>query len=251
MASKFGTEKPRDYTRPTGRLPQFWSFSRYADWCKCPGMYAFRHVYKLRGPDNRAMQRGSDIHKKSENYLLGTIKGIPKELMQFRQEYAAVRKLKAVPELSYTATKSWQPTFATDWDNAWVRAKVDIEIPPHGVSFNKDVLTVVDVKTGKKYPEHEDQADIYGVLGFIIHPKIDTIDFEYWYLDSGDSTSVTFHREGLRDRKQEWKSKVRPMLSARTFKTTPSKAACKYCNYRSDKKLSGGEDGPCHAWKQA
>lgn len=254
VRSKFATgdEQERDWTRPTARLPKFWSFSRYDAWSRCNLRYALAHIWKLKTPPNFAMSRGSEIHKESEDYVDGTKRGIPKSLMQFRSEYAAIRKLGARAELSYTVTKTWQTTTFDDWDHAWLRAKVDIEIPPHGDSFAKDTLTIIDVKTGKPYPKtHDVQADIYGTLGFIEWPSATEIDFEYWYVDSGEVTPYHYTREGLRERKQAWKAKVRPMLAMRKFEAQPTRSTCEYCDFRSDKKLADGSEGPCHAWKAA
>lgn len=243
--SKFNPGKERDWSRPNARLPTFWSFSRFSLWEGCPLRYAFRYIYKLEEPDNRAMVRGQEIHSKSEHYLLGDIKGIPDELRTFREEFAAIRKLNTLPEISYTVTKTWQPTFPTDWDNAWLRGKIDIEIVEE-----EEPLTIIDVKSGKEYPDHESQADIYGLLGLIFHPAVPRIDFEYWYVDSGDVGRYAFERAELRGLKAKWKKKVAPMLNAKRFVATPSTDACRFCSFRSDKKLKSGEDGPCRAWKE-
>ncbi len=241
--SKFNTGKKRDWSRPTARLPTFWSYSRFQLWEGCPLRYAFRYIHKLEEPDNRAMVRGQEIHSKSEHYLLGDIKGIPDELRTFREEYAAIRKLLTTPEVSYTVTKTWQQTHPTDWDNAWLRGKIDIEI------VDGKELTIIDVKSGKEYPDHEHQADIYGLLGLIFWPTVPRIDFEYWYVDSGDVGRYAFERAELRGLKAKWKKNVAPMLKTKRFEATPSENACHFCAFRSDRKLKNGEDGPCDAWK--
>ncbi len=251
-ASKFskGGKREIDYTRPTQRTPGYWSYSRLSTFERCALQYAFQFIWKLEQPPSKAMDRGNKIHKESEDYIKGKIKGIPSSLMQFREEYAAIRKLETcVAEESYTVTKTWQPTYATDWDNAWLRAKVDIEIGPHGSTFAMNVLTVIDVKTGRVYPEHDDQAGIYGTLGFIVHPEAEQVDFEYWYVDSGEVAHHEFDRSTLREQKKGWAARSRKMLQARLYKPTPSDSNCRFCAFRSDKKLANGQPGPCQAWK--
>lgn len=244
MPSKFSDpNKKTDWTHPTARLPQFWSFSRWNTFQTCWLRYALAYIWKLQTPDNYALERGIDIHAKSDGYLKGTIKGLPDELAQFRQEYVAIKKLGAVAEESYTVTKTWQPTYATDWDNAWLRAKVDIEI------VEPELLTIIDVKTGKAWDDHEFQAEIYGTIGFVIHPEATNIDFEYWYVDSGEVGHYEFERGDLRAKKRTWAAKVRPMLKMKTFKARPTESGCAYCPFRSDKKLKDGTEGPCQAWK--
>lgn len=248
--SKFskGGKRETDYTRPTQRTPRYWSFSRWSAFNRCALQYALQFIWKLEQPPSRAMERGNKIHKQSEDYLKGKIKGIPSSLMQFREEYAAIRKMGAVAEESYTVTKTWQPTHATDWDHAWLRAKVDIEIAPHGDSFAQDVLTIIDVKTGRAYPEHDVQAGIYGMLGFILS-EAEQVDFEYWYVDSGEVAHHEFQRKQLRELKKDWAAKARKMLQAKLYKPTPSDSACRFCAFRSDRQLANGEPGPCQAWK--
>lgn len=246
MPSKYAKDKTTDYTRPSARGPKFWSFSRLSTFEKCPLQYALNFIWKLPQPPSRAMDRGNTIHKQSEDYIKGKLKGIPASLMQFRQEYAAIRKIETCKaEESYTVTKTWQPTHATDWDNAWLRAKVDIEIP------EGPLLTIIDVKTGREYPEHENQAGIYGTLGMIVHPDTEQIDFEYWYVDSGDVGHYEFGRTKLREQKKEWAARSRKMLTAKVFRPTPSEDACRFCAFRSDKEQPGGGAGPCQRWKEA
>lgn len=242
--SKFNPGKKRDWSRPNARLPTFWSYSRFSLWESCPLRYAFRYIYKIEEPDNRAMERGKEIHSKSEHYLLGDIKGIPDELRTFRDEYAAIKKLDVTPEVSYTVTRTWQTTSPTDWDHAWLRGKIDIEIVNE-----EEALTIIDVKSGKEWPEHGRQADIYGMLGLIYFPTVPRVEFEYWYVDSGEVGCYDFERAELRGLKAKWKKNVAPMLKMKQFEPTPSEDACRFCSYRSDKKLRSGEDGPCDAWK--
>ena len=247
MASKFskGKKQEIDYSAPSGRLPQYWSFTRLTAFEKCPFLYSCQFIFKLEQPPSDALERGSKIHKDAEDYVNRKRKGLTRELSQFREEFAAVRKLDAVAEESYTVTKTWQPTHATDWDHAWLRAKVDIEI------LQEEVLTVVDIKTGRRYPEHADQAGIYGTLGFIIHPDVEQVDFEYWYVDSGEVETFEFDLGGQRTRKREWQQRANKMIRTKLFEPNPTEKNCRYCAYRSDRQLANGKDGPCHAWKEA
>lgn len=247
MPSKYATNKKKEqgYTRPTQRAPKYWSFTRLSTFEKCALYYALRFIWKLPEQDSDAMERGNKIHKASEDYLKRTRKGLPRELLNFREEYAAIRKLDAKAEESYTVTKTWQPTYPTDWDHAWLRAKVDIEIT------EEDELTVIDVKTGRRYPDHDDQAGIYGTLGLVMYPGIERVEFEYWYVDSGEVGDYQFERKDLRAMKTDWARRANKMLKTKLFEPTPSEDACKFCPFRSDRELGNGEPGPCDGWKAA
>ena len=246
-ASKFakpGAKKKRAFTK----LPQFWSFSRWDDFNKCPYFYALRHIAKVATPDvpNYIFERGNTAHKLSEGFVNGEIKTVPKELANFRQEYIAVRKLGAEAEADYTITEDWIPTRGDDFDNAWLRAKIDI------VVFAAEPFTLIDVKTGKSRPTHEQQGELYAMLGLdrFDPSAVEQVDVEFWYLDSGDTQTVTFHRGELDDLKRTWLKRIRPMLNGRLFSKTPSKLSCQYCPYRSDKLLANGEPGECDAWQK-
>jgi len=243
-ASKFarpGAKKKRAFTK----LPQFWSFSRWDDFNKCPFMYALKHIAKVKPPEvtNYFFERGTQIHLLSQHYIEGDIRNVPKDLQTFAEEFRAVRKLKARAEVDYTITADWLPTTGDDFDNAWLRAKLDIEVE------QAEPFTIIDVKTGGGRPTHEQQGELYGMLA-LDRWDVDEIDTEFWYVDSGDTETMHFDRGELNGLKKTWLKRIKPMLDGRLFAKTPSKWSCEYCPYRSDKILANGEPGECEAWKK-
>lgn len=246
MTSKFGDGKAKkiDYTIPHGRIPSSWSYTRYGTGKYCLLKYALKFIWKLKEPDNYAMERGTEVHSLAEGYLKGTIQGLPDALHTFETEFKVIRKLGAESEASWTVTKSWQPTTYDDWDNAWLRGKVDIHI------MARTHLDTIDIKTGRARDEHEEQAELYGILGFCQYPKAKTIDTEFWYTDSGDVGEFKFKRSQLPAMKKKWRARIKPILAARRFPATPTPEGCKWCSFRSDKKLRNGEAGPCDGWKK-
>ncbi len=242
MAGKFGNK--RQASSRVRRMPKFWSFSREKDYGLCPARYEYAHILKLRGPENPKMAEGSKVHNQGERYLAGELKGVPARYKDFRTEMITLRKMEFKPEQSWAVTKTWQPCSPTDWDHAWLRAKGD------AAKLNGAVLDAIDYKTGRFYPDHGEQAEIIACVGLSVHPDAEQCDVEFWYLDHGEVGPYSFHRDQLRGLKKKWNARARKMLSATTFPRTPGPDACKFCPFRSDKRLQDGSPGPCDGWKR-
>lgn len=234
--------KPRNFSK----LPQFWSFSRYDDFFKCPHLYALKHIAKVALPkeSNPAFERGTQVHLYSQHYIQGDITRVPKDLLSFAAEYKAIKKLGAKAEVDYTIDGDWLPCASDDFDNAWLRAKLDIVVP-------SDSLTVIDVKTGRAREEKAElQGSIYGMLALERHEEYDEVDVEFWFVDSGETFPLSFERSNQKALKRDWLKRIKPMLSGRLFPKTPSADSCQYCPFRSDKVLANGEPGECERWKE-
>lgn len=243
--SKFAGKGNKPAKRNFSKIPNFWSFSRWDVFRLCPYRYALEFIAKVQTPveENWAFEHGNAVHALSENYINGEIRNVPRDLQAFRDEFIAVRKAGAEAEVDYTVTAKWKPTTGDDFANAWLRGKLDIRVVT-------DTLTIIDVKTGKARDSHDEQADIYGMLGLVRHPEFEGLDFEYWYTDSGEVKPYSFDRADLKAQKTDWLARVKPMLSGRLFAKTPSDDACKWCKFRSDKILASGEPGDCEGWKK-
>lgn len=238
--SKFG----RKSDKPTRlRLPKFWSFSRWGTYDKCPRMYRHAHVEKLPQPFSKAMERGILVHREAENYVRGRTDTLSGDLHDFREELANIRDAGFKAEESWTVTKTWQVTHAKDWDHAWLRGKADAS------NYARSVIDMIDYKTGRYYPSHDEQAEVLALLGFALYPRAKTIDEEFWYLDQGTVKVYSFKRTRVPVLKKKWNARARIMLSDDVLKEKPSESSCKWCSFRSDRKLGNGEDGPCHGWK--
>ena len=47
------------------------------DYHKCPALAKYKHVLKLKEPDNEAMAGGTLAHKQAEDYTTGKLKKLP------------------------------------------------------------------------------------------------------------------------------------------------------------------------------
>ena len=239
---------------PTPAAPRIrpltaWSFSRYSDYKTCPALFKYKHLMGMKEPGNEAMQRGSDIHTIAERYTKGHITRLPPELSLFKDEFSSLKKQKhKYIEESWTWTKNWAgETAATDWNNAWLRVKLDAAYlnPQH------NVLVVIDHKTGRlndyKKPEYREQLELYGLSGLLKFPQVKAVSPRLWYLDAGviypdgakpDEPELEYTRADEPRLRKLWLARIEPMFKDQTGKPKPSKA-CDWCHFR---KSNGG---PC------
>jgi RecB family exonuclease len=219
-----------------------WSFSRYSDYKKCPALAKYKHIDKLKEPGSAAMDRGTAIHKLAEDYTLGKIKALPPELLSFKPEFAAVKKLKSkMVEEQWAYKADWSPAAWNDWSGAWLRVKMDL-------AFIRDdnTLVVIDHKTGKFRPEqHEayvEQLELYAAAGFVQCPDVLAVEPRLWYIDEGldwpPEDTKPYLAKDAKKLRTTWEKRVKPMLNDTTFAPKPGDA-CRWCHFRR----SNG--GPC------
>jgi len=211
-----------------------WSYSRYAVYAKCPRQFKLKFIDKLPEPQkNWAADRGTILHAKAESFILGRIKGMPKELKPFSSELKYLRDSMADVEVDLSVTRAWEPTHTKDWDRVWCRAFLDVKL------LEDKELTVVDHKTGKIYDSHEEQGELYGVTAMCHEPKAEVVDVEMWYYDQGaEVLSWKYYRKDLEKLKKKWEDKVKPIFRDTKFAPCPG-AHCRWCNFS---KKAGG---PC------
>ena len=244
--SKFATKAKKKYDPLRGmQWPKFWSYSRWSVVAKCRARYMYQFLLKLPQPESPPMIRGGKIHKLGESYLDGTTKNVPSAYRLFSGELKAIRKLNADPESTFAFTKTWNKTSPTDWVRCWLRIKIDAFVG------GKNDATIIDFKTGKPYKDTVDQSELYAVGAFQSFDELETIDAEFWYLDSGEVVDYHYARTEFKALKRKWATRGREMLAARQFPTTTNAYDCTYCPFRSDKKMGNGKAGPCEGWKKA
>lgn len=232
-----------------------WSYSRYKDWVTCPFKAFLKHVRKIREPDQPAMARGTFIHKVAEDLALGKItwdeaqvlaleagdrtkfgpKAKPITLLPFKKDFEKAAASKPVVE------EQWG--FSVEWDEVgwfgpktWLRVKLDLNF-----QTGKTVMSVVDHKSGQKYADHAEQADLYALAAFIKYPFIKKIEVQFWYLDIGDKTFAKFERSEMPALIKRWEDKVRPMMNDTVYPCRPGP----YCRWCFHSKNTAGGSGKC------
>ena len=211
-----------------------WSFSRYMDYLQCPLKAKFKFIDRLKEPDNPAFEKGKRIHKLAEDFAKGTIKTLPADLKLLKAPFTALRKEKPHVELQWAFDTQWK---AVEWFGPTAHFRLVLDAMSY-IEKPSPVLRMIDHKTGKEYPYHNDQLSLYALGGFKRYPEVQTISSELWYIDTGKVVEMQFRREEESALEKDWKKRTAKMLKDTSFKPTPNDK-CRWCHFRN----SNG--GPC------
>lgn len=227
---------------PTPRLVQIqaWSYSRHADYNKCPALAKFKVIDRLREPDSPAFAKGNKVHALCEQYVTGHIKDLPTELERFRQEFLALRNAKAICEENWGFDRNWQACAWDDWKKCWLRIKVDAHylVAKKKKKLMKTTGHIIDFKTGREYESHEEQRKLYALGMFLMYPDVESVVVEHWYLDQGVERKEEFLLKDVDELKAYWLRETTAMLNDTTFAPRPGDY-CRFCHFRKANK------GPC------
>ena len=209
-----------------------WSYSRYSCWEQCPAKAKYKFIDKLPEPPAPAMERGIKIHQLAEDYILGKIKKMPEELLNFEEEFKELKKCKPMVEETWAFTKDWDETRWDDWAGCAVRIKTDAAL------LDGTDLYVIDHKTGKMRDGYEKQLDLYALGGMLKFPHIKKVYTQLWFLDSGDQIMAEYEASEMQELKERWDKDTMPMLNDTIFAPKPN-YTCRWCTFSKSK------GGPC------
>lgn len=161
---------------------------------QCPLRFYGRHISKeMPYRDSPQMQRGNAVHEKVETAVQKGVQAVSWDDPKLDKDYifrqvANVWSCKSagcevLVEKEMIINRDKQPL--TDWwdKNAWLRARADIVVlPPSHVPH----MTLIDIKTGKKWDEEDFQLRAEAYLAYFLWGKR-RINYVYWYVDSGES----------------------------------------------------------------
>jgi hypothetical protein len=180
------------------------------------------------------LERGSDIHKKIENYLSFKNVPMPEEVHpRIRPEFETLKASSPMVERELAFDKDWKQVGWFD-STAWCRIKVDVLTPP------KDSRSIIiDHKTGKVKDkgEYNTQLELYGLGVFLIYPEVEIAEADLYFTDHGVIIEQEFQRAIAKDLREAWMERVQPMLNDTTYAPRPGNA-CRFCNFS---KARGGE----------
>lgn len=217
-----------------------WSYSRYKDHKECPRKAKLKHLDKVpegeRGP---ALIRGDDIHKKAEAFVKGKLKRLPPELNGFAAEFKELRKAKATAEGKWAMTVQWKAVDYFDWAMAWCRVVLDSHLPK-----GKKRVQVNDYKTGRIYPDNEEQMELYSIAAFAHYPDADEAEVQLWYLDQprdrNNPLTKVYTRKHLPALQKKWRERSIPILTDKKFIPRPGDH-CARCPYSVRKHKGPGK----------
>lgn len=238
MASGFETKPPLF----SGVMLLPWSFSRLNMYETC-ALRAYReHVLKQKGPQSQYAQRGDDLHKNAASYVMNVPNvTIHKELKAYWPQFKELRKLngtskagepKVVAERKEGITAKWGPTEFFSGKDLWGRIVIDIKW------IEGPTVYVVDVKTGKKYPEHEDQLRLYAAKELAQNPKVKKAVVADWYVDHpGLHMEREFTQRDGKLIRSDFEARVKKMASDTKLVPTAN-SKCGWCQFS---KRNGGD----------
>lgn len=219
------------------KKPFTWSYSALSSYETCPAQAAYR---KAKTPTklNKYLIRGIAVHQEGEDYMSGKIRNVPKAYSKFADQMKYVRKIGGISEAELAFTRQWDQTgyWAKD---VWLRVKMDLRwMDPN----EKDLLNVVDYKTGTPKASYKLQDLIYTVTGFLAHQEAMRLQLQMWYLDHGvvmpERSFVVKRSNILRGGLKELELRAKRFENEKDWK--PKKGShCQYCDYSKRK------GGPC------
>lgn len=213
------------------KKPTAWSYSRLTTYERCPKQLEYK-IKRTPEASSEALERGNRIHKDAEQYLQGVHKQVPATLQAFEPEFKQLRKKKAVAEAQIAVSADWR---RVEWFSreAWLRIVIDAQHPE-----TKTQDTLIDFKTGREYPDHLEQLELYALVFFKLKPKLKEVNGELWYIDQEKIVHDVFPCDQEKELEEKWTERATPMLIAEEFPATPGRH-CNWCGFASAK------GGPC------
>ncbi len=210
-----------------------WSLSALSLFEKCQLQYRFRYVDKLPSQRGEAASRGVEKHKIFEDAMKGERAALPMEYSYYEAYIKELKGVQAEPEYKIALTRDWT---LTDWssEGAWWRGVLDVLV--HSTSEGR----VVDWKTGKIYPDHDDQKSIYSVAAFAAFPALQRVRAIHVYIDRGQQREKVYDRSEVHGMRKQWEARASFLERTAPEDMIPSPGFhCRYCPF------SAKVGGPC------
>lgn len=219
------------------------SYSRWSLWRKCPKAFKLQHVDKLPMETGEALLKGRRIHDEIAGYLEGKTTEQPKSLSKkfaiMGAQIAGVPSGDMLVEKQMAFDKDSRPV---GWfgANAYFRFIWDV-----GITASPTEVQAVDWKTGRPYDSYDDQKQMFALPAFWLNPNLESFTGHWVYLDHGDVHTTTFTRDQVYGPTGDpaandglhgmWKANAAMMESDIAFRPTPSREACKWCEFGPNK----------------
>lgn len=214
-----------------------WGFTKLDNYETCAAWFWWRFGEKRAegNPENPAMKRGGEVHDMLERYVNGWGRAFPHDILVnvWRPMIDKLKKIGAMTEASWGLDSNWMPL--RDWfqPQTWVRIKADVYY------LEKDVLHVIDYKTGKYRVPKKDQVDLYAIAGLRKVPQAKKVKAAFWFIDQPDKPHVeTYDAKTAGLLMKDFDKRAGKIYKDRRFEPTPG-AHCRGCPFSRQK------GGPC------
>jgi hypothetical protein len=211
-----------------------WSLTKVKTFQQCGAKYDYRYNQKLPDVAGPAAQRGTLIHATIAGFIAGT--NALEGPLEFYHGFLTALKDTAVPlytEKKIALRKDWTPVPDGSNETPWFIGYLDLY---RELEVN---VNYWDWKTGKPYPEHLEDMEVYALAVMAAKPHVEIVTATYAYVDRGQKRERIFSRQAEYEiLKEKWGAKVDQMERATTFIPNPQ-FMCRYCTY------SRANGGPC------
>jgi CRISPR/Cas system-associated exonuclease Cas4 (RecB family) len=209
-----------------------WSYSKVSTYERCPKKKNYKYDEHAVGiaTENTAAIRGNALHKDLELHVEKSLLEVPEWMRPHQphlEKFSSGHK-----EQKITLDEDWESVPDGDENMICIIDLLHID-EPYG--------TVIDYKSGKRYPGHSEQIELYCAAALCALPELERLEGRCYYLDekAGSWSKPMFiTREQVASIKARWDSRVL-MMEIDTENAPRPGYYCKWCEYRN----SGG--GPC------
>lgn len=196
------------------------SYSRIIDFEKCPRYFQHKYILKSFKEDSAAMSSGLQQHKQIENFILGRA-ALPKPLTHLAGLIADLKQAHewVEPEMALAVDINWQPRGWKDWDNVYIRSKLDLVGQPR-----EGELSIFDWKTGK-VSEQRDQMRLGAAVAVATFPGTKLIHAAYVWTQHKQSDLFTISQDevaSIREHFDERADEIQAANDSSNWRPTPS-----------------------------
>lgn len=207
------------------------SYSALTTFEACPRSYKLYYLDEIKvESDKAAANRGTRLHLACERYLKGDIpyEKLPIDFRLIKLLLEDFKRKGAVPEQEWLIRDDTWEIQAEETPETSFKAILDIHY------VEGDTLYIYDLKTGRKYPEHEDQLQAYALVGLCRYPEVQQAVVAALYLE-GLGNPTPYHRAMLPHLQDRWKERWDKLFTTHEYPPTPSLDACRWCDYKATK----------------
>jgi RecB family exonuclease len=214
------------------------SYSSISLFRRCPAAWKFNYVDGIPSKVGEAANRGSRLHACAEKFFAGALtpEQLPVDFWRVRPWMEIVRTQKPTPEYRVWLSFDWEATDEQGTNGPAVLLCIFDVLCIHGPD-----AAVFDLKTGRVYPEHAEQLELYAAAVLSAFPNVETARVGAVYIDSGELLHErSYARAELPALQRAWDERRAAIMAETEFAPTPG-LACRFCSYAQSK------GGPCRA----
>lgn len=212
--------------------PTRWSYSSLATYEECPAKWRYEYVDGIKPPPSPAMERGTRLHQMCEQVLNGEAE-TPPELEPIARVLYRLKANEAKTERAWRLDNQWRPVAS----GSWLIGIVDVHFVRDGA------LHVYDFKTGRSYPSHSKQLELYSLIGLCTFSEVPRVEVGAIYIDSGKiQRRRTVERQEAPALLADWSRRAETMFADEALAPTPG-SGCYWCQHKDSM------GGPCSSWK--